>query len=151
MRTWFYLVVLTVLAPGSAGASPPLLGAEQCGSCHPSQYAQWRTTAHARAETRLLGAQRRDPHCTSCHSPAARDGHVGVQCEACHGNGRNYWPAEIMKDVALARAVGLRTGGEEYMCRQCHQDEKAGGGHFDYATALKAVVHGPATPKGVRP
>ena len=133
------------------GQATPFIGAEKCGSCHPDTYAQWRVSVHGKAEQRLPLAQRRDPRCTSCHSPQARDGFSGVQCESCHGAGANYWPAAVMKDKQLAEAAGLRKGNEEFMCRQCHRDENTKGIPFHFSSALEKILHRPKSKEKTRP
>ena len=93
------------LSPSSFTAS------EECASCHPSHYAEWRTSMHAYAMVdpvfRALVAVRQsdfdgaqDPFCLQCHSAiATRGGEIqpgfsfddlspialeGIGCEACH-------------------------------------------------------------------
>lgn len=82
-----------------------------CGDCHPTHYAEWRTSIHASAMVdpvyqRLTAVRQvdldntEDPFCTQCHSPigtrsldidagfAFDDLHAttmeGVNCETCH-------------------------------------------------------------------
>lgn len=86
-------------------------GAQACASCHPTHYAQWRTSMHAHAMRdpvfqALVEVRQRerkgqeDPFCVQCHSAiATRAGEItpgfgfdelsplaleGVTCEACH-------------------------------------------------------------------
>jgi len=86
-------------------------GAEYCGSCHRSHYAQWEHSAHANAmkDPVFLGLIRKmredvgdtsDMFCTQCHSPIGTRSHdirpgfelsdlspitlQGVTCEGCH-------------------------------------------------------------------
>ncbi|MGH7491005.1 MAG: multiheme c-type cytochrome [bacterium] len=85
--------------------------AEQCASCHPNHYNEWRSSMHAysfvdpvffamheRGQSETGGAL--DQFCTKCHSPiASRSGetppffdrnalspisHQGVSCDVCH-------------------------------------------------------------------
>ena len=72
--------------------------AEECGSCHIEQYAEWQQTAHARAyispEFKLQSDQYKDEDCLFCHSPGnvqnpdriARrfNRNEGVTCVSCH-------------------------------------------------------------------
>ena len=92
-------------------------------------------------------AERSQPSCTGCHATDAASGLVGVQCESCHGAGRHYWPEFIMKDTALARAVGLKRGDSAAMCGRCHTDRSATLRAFDVHAALRKVRH---TTKGER-
>jgi hypothetical protein len=55
------------------------------------------------------------------HQSWAASPHVakGVDCEACHGNGGDYWPAAVMRDRAKAEAAGLVTP-TLASCKKCH-------------------------------
>ena len=120
MRGASILTVLLVSGPillasgamTSVAHAGDYLGARRCKGCHPSQHAQWKATPHARAADSLSAGERRDPRCAGCHSTSTADGLEGVQCESCHGAGEHYWPAFVMRDVGLARAVGLTSGRE---------------------------------------
>jgi hypothetical protein len=137
----FVIVIVALGGVTLPSWATPFLGAEQCKSCHAQQYAQWLTTPHAKAHARLSREQQRDPRCTSCHSTSAQDGLVGVQCESCHGAGGNYWPEPVMRDPVLARAAGLKAGGEVQMCGQCHTVDSARVTPFNITEALKQVRH----------
>lgn len=98
---------------------------ETCAGCHPTHYAEWRTSVHASAmhdpvfqglvavrQADLAGTQ--DPFCTQCHSPigtraldvsagfdfAALDAITleGVSCETCHR----------VSEVVRTHSAGLR-------------------------------------------
>ncbi len=118
------------------------VGAEVCGRCHPSEYAQWKTTAHARAWQTLVD-QKKDatPECVTCHvvgykkpggfQSAEDAGKLGnVQCENCHGMGTQHeaWPK-----------AGSRV--TEATCRQCHNETTSP--KFDFAVYQPHVVHTP--------
>ncbi|MEE2787528.1 MAG: multiheme c-type cytochrome [Myxococcota bacterium] len=150
MSAWFMMAVCFTVTPVVSGT--PLLGAKQCATCHPKAYQHWKASAHANAARHLTAAERRNPQCTRCHAPNARDGLVGVQCEICHGAGRQYWPAEIMKNAERAKLLGLKSGDDEAMCRQCHHSPTTRGQPFDYVRALERIRHilTPSTP-GDRP
>jgi hypothetical protein len=94
------------------GAPPPdfsaleaSLAPESCGSCHPAQHADWRTTFHARSMGPGVAGQLKhlwkgDPEsarlCLTCHAPLAEqqperrgifDARLmsqGIVCAACH-------------------------------------------------------------------
>jgi hypothetical protein len=94
------------------GAPPPdfsaleaSLAPESCGSCHPAQHADWRTTLHARSMGPGVAGQLKDlwkgdPKsarlCLTCHAPLAEqqperravfDARLmsqGIVCAACH-------------------------------------------------------------------
>ena len=103
------------------------VGSAVCGSCHPDELAAWQETAHARAADRL-GARPR-ARCLGCHgtgdAPAGKAAFLEVGCEACHGAGGHYAEDDIMRDPALARALGLRDLSTEKaamaVCAGCHR------------------------------
>jgi hypothetical protein len=77
----------------------------------------------------------------ACHAPDADKGLPGVSCEACHGAGRLYSPAYVMRDPELARAVGLLDPGEK-TCLACHTESTPSLGKFEYARKLPLIEHG---------
>jgi outer membrane biosynthesis protein TonB len=81
-------------APASAHAK---VGADKCKMCHRLQHQSWAESAHASK---------------------------GLDCEACHGNGGDYWPAAVMRDRAKAVAAGLVLPGVA-RCRTCHASADA--------------------------
>lgn len=118
------------------------IGAKNCGLCHPTAFAQWKTTAHARAYESLEEAFRGDQTCVACHSSGVRADLQGVQCESCHGAGRHYGKSYIMVDDMLANAVGLQEMSEN-VCKRCHTDEAPTLTGFNYPEAWKRIQHGP--------
>lgn len=127
-------LIAAVLFAAPAVADDEYIGAEQCAACHAEAYAWWKSTGHARAGRALDASEQRDPRCTSCHATSTTL--PDVQCEACHGPGRHYWPAFVMLDVHLARAAGLRSGGEPSTCNGCHTADAPGIRPFDLPAAL---------------
>lgn len=117
------------------------VGAETCKACHPSAYEAWRESPHARAFESLPERSRGDRRCLSCHAPDLADGLQGVSCEACHGPGRAYAAAYVMRDPELARLVGLVEPGER-TCRGCHTESTPSLTRFDYAAKLPLIAHG---------
>ena len=108
-------------------------------------------TAHAEALARLTKNQRRDPVCRACHTmaPTTSDARLsGVQCESCHGNGRYYEPAHIMRDKKLAGLMGLKPV-TEATCRRCHRADAPSLEPFDFARKLELVRH--KKPQGTEP
>lgn len=156
------------------------IGAVKCKSCHEKtemgdQYGSWLKTKHATALETLAGDQAKkwateagvadpqnDEKCVKCHITAygvpedllgskySRD--EGVQCEACHGPGKDYRKKKIMIDKDLAKEKGLIPQSAE-VCVACHNDESPawdperytlGDGSksgFDYDQAVKAIAH----------
>lgn len=80
------------------------VGDKKCKMCHRVQHASWAASPHAAK---------------------------AIDCEACHGNGSDYWPASVMRDRAKAVAAGLALP-ELSSCRKCHPNADA---------ALFANVH----------
>jgi hypothetical protein len=156
------------------------VGFKKCGTCHKkdaigNQVAAWRESKHAKAYETLASDQAleyakkagiSDPQtadeCLKCHVTAFGvaesrlgmkfDRKAGVQCEACHGPGKDYRKKKIMKDRDKAVAKGLILQSEE-VCTTCHNDEspawdperytladgtKTG---FDYDQAVEEIAH----------
>jgi hypothetical protein len=113
------LLVLSGARPSvfPANGKPQVIGAQRCKLCHRATYLAWKATAHRRATERLR-AEETSPTCLRCHATGAA-ALPGVQCEACHGAGEFYWPAEVMMDKAKAREAGL-VDPAEATCRTCH-------------------------------
>jgi hypothetical protein len=95
--------------PPPAPAAPPAaahakVGDAKCKMCHKLQHQSWAASPHAAK---------------------------ALDCEGCHGNGGDYWPAAVMRDRAKATAAGLvaPTLGS---CTKCHPKADA---------ALFAKVH----------
>ena len=109
----------TVLA-AAAWSEPAFVGAEQCKLCHRDIYDSWRRTPHASTGTVDLDGEAR---CNTCHATDVSTRRRGVQCEACHGAGGDYWPAEVMIDPDKATMAGLErpTLGA---CRRCHGSDE---------------------------
>jgi hypothetical protein len=143
------LVVLLLLAVRPARADAPrFVGADACGQCHAEIAAAWRQTAHSRALARLSRREVASPRCRSCHAtgdaPLGRSDLAGVQCEACHGAGADYVPDDIMRDGALARALGLRDlstpARRAAQCMRCHRAATRLA-PFDPEVAWKRIAH----------
>lgn len=122
--------------------APHYQGMATCVNCHPSQYAHWLTTAHARAWQTLVD-QHKDatPRCVPCHvtglgepggfRTASDAGRLGdVQCEACHGMGSEH--GRWARDGRLT---------EEAVCRTCHTSETSP--TFSFAEYRLHVQHNP--------
>lgn len=115
------------LQPPPAGDSA-YVGATACARCHLAQFVQWKGSRHARALASLeRKRQDLEPGCLKCHvtaygDPAGyRPGAPGpgnladVQCEACHGFGREH----------RGRDRRIRGQVPEAICRRCHSTENS--------------------------
>ncbi len=159
------------------------VGARKCKTCHGkelmgNQHAVWLKGPHHRAYQTLEGAQAREiaakraltrpphqaPECLVCHvtgygvSPLLfykeLDPTAGVQCESCHGPGRDFRKKKIMSVREDAIAAGLWDARDDpTICTACHNprsptfdhgrytlpDGKTSG--FDFKQALKRIAH----------
>jgi len=124
-----------------AAGESPFLGAAQCRSCHSAQYDTWRGTDHARAFEDLEKVGKGfDGHCVGCHvvgfnQPGGylditlTDQLAGVQCENCHGGGRQHAQSggRIPTPTRSLAAGDQRAS----LCTQCHVKEHSPSFDFD--------------------
>lgn len=119
-------------------------GGEVCRACHPKEFSSWSNTRHARAYDTLKEQNRQyDYDCVGCHATGFKDKGgfrdpwaVGslknVQCEVCHGPGRDH--AKAPKTAKLSRGL------EAAKCRQCHSAAQTGD-RFKIDAYLPKVNH----------
>lgn len=139
-RLAFVLPVLCIAGPALAA---DFIGAEQCGTCHEKEYADWKRSGHAAALATLSKRQADDAACRGCHTtaPESRDVKLaGVQCESCHGAGSLYAPRNVMLDERLSKLLGLEPVNED-TCRPCHAQDTPNVAPFVFAEAVKMVNH----------
>ena len=119
--------------------------ATACQQCHQQEYLQWSATRHAFAYQTLLKKERYfDAGCVSCHTTGfgyPTGFHIGeqdstlegVQCETCHGPGKQH--------VGNPKKTNIRRGNDTSLCLQCHDTKHSLG--FDEVVALhtKDVNH----------
>jgi len=164
------------------------VGHKKCKTCHKKaeigdQFGVWLESGHAKAYETLgtekakkwgaeagVGNPQTDDRCIKCHSTAHGipddmvsrkfDRTAGVQCESCHGAGKDYRKKKVMidRDKAVAKGLIIPT---EAVCTQCHNDESpawdpqrytlADGSKvgFDYKQASKTIAH--PVPEGYDP
>ncbi len=136
------------------------VGAKKCKTCHKVQYKSWLETKHAKAYDVLSAEEKKKPECTKCHITGTTAKGVlleGVQCEACHGPGKDYkspkimskkkWKADPDTYLKKAKEAGLIIPTEKD-CVRCHTKE--GNPHFkpfDFEKR-KDLVHTMSTRKG---
>jgi hypothetical protein len=137
------LLLLALLAAAGAKASD-LVGPASCRTCHAEAYRIWSQSAHARAALALTPDQRKQPLCLQCHSrDEARAGQAdvsGVSCETCHGGGRYYQPAVVMRDKELAHLFGLIDPTPQ-SCKVCHGGASPSVKPFDVKEAAQRIDH----------
>lgn len=181
---------LLLSAPAWAGGEHEYVGVAKCKTCHKkeligNQVAAWTASFHKGAFETLKneesaaialargieGPAHEADACLGCHTtgyglPADRfaydlDPADGVQCEACHGPGRDYRKKKIMSDPELAREKGLWDAeNDSAICIACHNADSptfdperytlADGSYsgFDFALAKERIPH--AIPENVK-
>ena len=172
----------------SAESDHKYAGHMKCKNCHRkegigNQYGIWLESAHAKTYETLATDEAKkwaaeagvenpqtDEKCIKCHTTAHGvpdamvsrkfDRTAGVQCEACHGAGKDYRKKKIMVDQDLAVSKGLVLQSEK-VCVTCHNDEspawdtqrytRADGSKvgFDYDQAVAKIRH--PVPEGYDP
>jgi hypothetical protein len=115
------LLVVGIASPGQAG-TPQYVGALKCKPCHLPEHETWSASAHASALDTAKAADGFSPDCLKCHATNDGESMPGVQCEACHGPGSEYWPIPVMIDRQKAVAVGLLVQ-DQKLCDTCHDGE----------------------------
>jgi len=103
------------------------IGVDKCKICHKKDgtYESWLATRHASAWDSLSVEEQKDagykPYYTTGVSGTG-DLLTGVQCEACHGAGGDYFKKSIMEDREQAIANGLLIP-DEKTCMRCHHEK----------------------------
>ena len=181
-------VLLLAAASFAEGDEHEFVGVVKCGSCHKkvpigNQIAWWHEDKHSKAFETLASDKAKewaaeagvadpqtDDKCIKCHATAHGvpddqvsrkfDRQAGVQCESCHGAGKDYRKKKIMVDQDLAVSKGLVLQSEK-VCVTCHNDEspawdtqrytRADGSKvgFDYDQAVAKIRH--PVPEGYDP
>lgn len=107
------------------------ISADTCKTCHEQEYLQWSATRHAFAYQTLLKKERYfDPNCVACHTTGFgyatgfqigdQDSTLkGVQCETCHGPGKQH--------AGNPKKSNIRSGKDTSLCLQCHDAEHSPG------------------------
>lgn len=159
MRRFVTLTILAGLfglllgtAAFSADAAHAYVGAKKCKTCHKANFKSWLETPHAKAFDVLSDEEKTKKECVGCHiTGALADGTTleGIQCEACHGPGKDYkstkimskkkWKADPEKHMKMALEAGLIIPTEE-TCKKCHIKEgNANFKEFKFAERVKLV------------
>ena len=107
------------------------VSATACQRCHEQEYLQWSATRHAFAFETLLKKERYfDPNCVSCHTTGfgyptgfqigdETSAFKGVQCETCHGPGKQH--------VGNPKKENIRRAAETSLCLTCHDTKHSPG------------------------
>ena len=119
--------------------------ATACQRCHQQEYLQWSATRHAFAFETLLKKERYfDAGCVSCHTTGLgyptgfqigdQDSTLkGVQCETCHGPGKQH--------VGNPKKTNIRSGADTGNCLECHDSKHSPGFAEVVALHTKDVDH----------
>jgi hypothetical protein len=117
----------------------PFAGAISCKRCHDVNYRNWLKTKHAKASQTIAASPKyAQEECLMCHSTGyGKVGEYaivaeipfylqGVQCEACHGEGRGH-----PEKGSIKRKVTLGA------CRNCHTKDQSP--TFNYRAYLEKI------------
>jgi hypothetical protein len=120
------IATIVLASTGARGGKSDWTGSAACGTCHVAQYNAWKLTPHATTAKRF-GNAKPEARCLACHgtgeAPAGATIAVEVGCESCHGAGAAYGEDDIMRNVPVARALGLADVAgprRAAVCAQCH-------------------------------
>jgi 2',3'-cyclic-nucleotide 2'-phosphodiesterase (5'-nucleotidase family) len=125
----------------NAGLNSPFVGIETCAGCHAEQKAVWDKTGHAHAMATLERKQQHfDNECVRCHVVGFDKGgfqslittpqFANVQCESCHGPGREHAARPAKGYGHMETPVG---------CTQCHTQPNSP--DFNFETYWPKVKH----------
>ena len=115
----------------------PYVGEEVCAQCHAKQHEIWAATDHAVAYDDLERVNKAfDPNCLQCHVVGFEQkggffdlnltGHlIGVQCENCHGAGREH------VEAAGKKPLPNHDWSKPQVCGQCHTQPHSPGFALD--------------------
>ncbi|MBN1341553.1 MAG: hypothetical protein JXQ73_02680 [Phycisphaerae bacterium] len=128
-------------------------GAAKCKECHEEEHGDWLATHHAKAlETLEAEGRGTDPDCVICHvvgfgeaggyvSRQTTNSLAGVQCENCHGPGREHCDDEENEAKFPTKTISAKICGQCHTGCECHR----GSTHPNYQL-WKASTHGRVDP-----
>ena len=123
------------------GGDSPYVGVERCASCHEKEHQIWAGSRHSHAMATLEKRnQQFDNECVHCHVVGFQKGgfqslyttpqFANVQCEECHGPGREHANNPGKGYGFMATPVG---------CIQCHKQPNDP--DFDFAVYWPKIKH----------
>lgn len=123
------------------GTDSPYVGVETCAGCHQKEHEIWSTTRHAHAMATLEKKNEQfDNECIRCHVVGYQRGgfqslyttpqFANVQCEECHGPGREHAANPGKGYGSMATPIG---------CMQCHKVPNDP--DFDFAVYWPKIKH----------
>ena len=127
--------------PIFAGGESPYVGVETCATCHEKENEVWVASRHGHAMATLEKKnQQFDNECVGCHVVGFQKGgfqslyttpqFANVQCEECHGPGREHASNPGKGYGFMATPTG---------CVQCHKEPNDP--HFDFAVYWPKIKH----------
>ena len=127
-------------------ALSPFVGGATCAGCHVEEDRIWSTTRHAHAMATLEEKKQQfDNECVRCHVVGFEKGgfqslittpqFANVQCESCHGPGREHASNPGKGYGLMATPAG---------CTQCHAPPNDP--DFDFAVYWPKIKHGTTDP-----
>ncbi len=156
----------------SAAAVHQYVGVKKCKMCHVSekggaQYGKWLESKHAKAYESLAGSLAKDiakkrgiadpqksAECLQCHQtgygePADHFGAAfvatdGVQCESCHGAGKDYIGMKTMKGITDGTLKGADYGlvlPTQDRCVHCHNVKSPTFVEMNFAADSTKIAH----------
>ena len=167
-KVLLFIAIALVLfgLPFIAYTAEEYVGVKKCKVCHIKIFKSWEQTSHSKVfevlkpgaateakQTAGLDPQKdytQDSACVSCHTTGTPD-QLGVQCEACHGAGKNYcdpkimnkqaWKADPDKYREMAEHAGLNCKPDEQVCVKCHNTKSPTYKPFDFKSRCEQVKH----------
>jgi hypothetical protein len=147
----FLLLLAVWIAGGAPVGAQPVAAPDTsayvwdaaCKDCHTAVHAAWARTKHATAINRLSVAERQQ-ECVGCHvtgaptllgDEAGKPQNAGVQCESCHGPGRQH-----AETAASGSPAPLPAKPDQKLCETCHSSRSPHFRGFFYA-AMAPLVH----------
>ena len=128
-------------SPALIGGDSPYIGVETCATCHEKEHQIWTNSRHAHAMATLeKRSQQFDNECVGCHVVGFQKGgfqslyttpqFANVQCEECHGPGRQHANNPGKGYGFMATPVG---------CVQCHKEPNDP--DFDFSVYWPKIKH----------
>ncbi|MCI0487963.1 MAG: hypothetical protein L0229_15330, partial [Blastocatellia bacterium] len=122
-------------------ASSPFAGVDTCAACHVTEYDIWKKTGHSHAMQTLENKnQQFDTECVKCHVVGFEKGgfqslvttpqYANVQCESCHGPGKQHAESPAKGYGLMQTPVG---------CMQCHTQPNSP--DFEFKSYWEKVKH----------
>jgi len=130
------LFAIWAMSASAAEKKHEFVGAKKCKVCHKAEFKAWAETPHAKAFDKLSDEEKKKSECVACHTTGTTAKGIlleGIQCEACHGAGKDYkspkimskkkWKADPEGHLKMAIEAGLVYPPDEKVCQKCHHKE----------------------------